>query len=80
MTGIFSKPSAPTIIQQAPPPVPAPTPVATLPTVDDATIAQDRALKQAQTLQRSGRKSTILTSPQTRSSGGDSYSSGNFGG
>jgi hypothetical protein len=80
MTSIFSKPSAPTIIQQAPPPVPAPTPVATLPTVDDATIKQARDLNQAQLLQRGGRKSTILTSPQSRGSGGDAYASSNFGG
>lgn len=82
MSGLFSKSQAPTIIQQAPPPVPAPTPVAPLPTMDSEIVKQQRQLNQANLLNRGGRRSTILTSPQTRSSGmsgGDSYSSANFG-
>lgn len=74
MGGIFAKP-APVIVQQAAPAVPAPTPVATLPTVDDATVRRARQLKQAEIMQRGGRRSTILTSAETRPSG-DTYGDG----
>lgn len=80
MGGLFSKP-APVVIQQpAPIAAPTPTPVAPLPTIDSETVKQSRQLNTAEALARGGRRSTILTSPQTRgSAGGDPYASKVFG-
>ena len=80
MGGLFSKP-APIIVQQpAPAPVPEPTPVAPLPTIDNETVRQSRQLNTAEALARGGRRSTILTSPQSRGSAvADSYGSKQFG-
>ncbi len=81
MTSIFGHKPAPQIIQQAAPvAAPAPTPVAPLPTVDTEGVRQARQLNQANQMARGGRRSTILTSPESRgSAGSDSYSSQRFG-
>lgn len=81
MTSLFKRPDP--VVIQAPAPVaaPTPTPVAPLPTVDSETVRQKRELNQANLLSAGGRRSTILTTPQTRGAGagGDTYASRNFG-
>ena len=79
MGSLFSKPQPQVIMQAAPVAAPiAPTPVAPLPTIDTDTVKRDRMLNQEKLLTSGGRRSTILTTPQTRG-GGDSYSSRTFG-
>ena len=43
------------------PKMPAPVPVAKIPTVDDAEIQRRKMMKQAEAAARGGRKSTIMT-------------------
>jgi hypothetical protein len=80
MGGLFSAPKPIVLQQPAPAPVPTPTPVAPLPTVDAEGVRQARQLNTAEALARGGRRSTILTSAQSRGGGGgDPYASKQFG-
>lgn len=83
MASLFGSKPQP-VVMQAPAPIaaPTPTPVAPLPTADSETVRQQRALNQANLLQAGGRRSTILTTPQSRAPAptNDSYSAGKFGG